>query len=163
LREAATLAAFLTDQQIADLLAERKVLPSDWRRRLTLKAKRGHTESELEVEGVQGSEFRLMQRRSEFNPLDFSVILAYRVPGSNQVMRLKRYNGKSHEHSNPIERQRFYDFHIHTATERYQRTGNKEETFAEVTDRYSNVDEATKCLFEDCNFDVPEQAQGELF
>ena len=25
------------------------------------------------------------------------------------------------------------------------------------------LDEATKCLFEDCNFDVPEVPQGELF
>ncbi len=157
------MTAFLTDQEIADLLAERKALPGDWKKRLTLKAKRGHTESELEIEGDQGSEFRLMQRRSDFNPLDFSVILAYRVPGSNQVLRLKRYNGKSHEHSNPIENEKFYDFHIHTATERYQQTGNKEETFAEVTNRYSNLDEATKCLFEDCSFELPELPQGELF
>lgn len=104
-----------------------------------------------------------MQRRSDFNPLDFSVILAYRFPASNQVLRLKRYNGKSHEHTNPIEREKFYDFHIHTATERYQRTGNKEDTFAEATDRYSNLDEATKCLFDDCNFEVPESPLGELF
>ena len=157
------MAAFLTDQEIADLLAERKVLPADWKKRLMLKPKRGHSESELEINGDQGSEFRLMQRRSDLNPHDFSVVLAYRVPGSNQVLRLKRYNGKSHEHSNPIEKERFYDFHVHTAIERYQQTGNKEETFAEVTDRYANLDEATKCLFEDCNFAIPELPQGELF
>ena len=101
------MAAFLTDQEIAELLAERKVLPADWKKRLMLKAKRGHSESDLEINGDQGSEFRLMQRRSDLNPLDFSVVLAYRVHGSNQVLRLKRYNGKSHEHSNPIEKERF--------------------------------------------------------
>jgi hypothetical protein len=29
---------------------------------------------------------------------------------------LRRCNGKSHEHTNIIESDKFYDFHIHTAT-----------------------------------------------
>ena len=56
-----------------------------------------------------------------------------RVPQSNRVFRLRRYNGKSHEHTNPIEKEIFYDFHIHTATERYQVLENKkEDTYAEA-------------------------------
>jgi hypothetical protein len=154
---------FLTDQQIGQLLAERKPLPTDWRRRLTPKPKRGHSEVELEVVGADGSEFRVLLRRSNFNPLDFSVILAYRLPGSSQVLRLKRYNGKSHEHRNPLEDQRFYDFHVHTATERYQSTGNREDSFAEPTDRYADLESATQCLLQECGFDVPDDPQGKLF
>lgn len=157
------MAAFLTDQEIANLLSEQKPLPADWRRRLALKVKRGHLEADLEVVGGDGSEFRLLLRRSTINVLAFSAILAYRIPKSNQVLRLKRYNGKNHRHTNPIEGESFYDFHIHTATERYQRSGSKEDTFAEVTDRYCSLDEAVECLFADCGFDVPEDPQGELF
>jgi hypothetical protein len=154
---------FLTDQEIAELLTEEKPLPADWRKRLVLKAKRGHSESELDVSGARGSEFRILQRRSNLNPLDFSVILAYRFPGSNQVLRLRRYNGKSHEHRNRLEGNRFYDFHVHTATARYQRTGHEEDSFAEVTDRYATIEEATRCLFADCAIKLPDDAQGELF
>ena len=157
------MADFLSDEEVHALLAEEKRLPADYGRRFVLKAKRGHAEFELDLDGANGSPFRVVMRRSNFNPLDFSVILAYRVPGSNQVLRLKRYNGKSHEHTNPIERETFYDFHIHTATERYQRSGNREDTFAEVTDRYANVNQAVECLFEDCGFIMPDEPQGSLF
>ncbi|MGA7460453.1 MAG: hypothetical protein WBW69_09515, partial [Candidatus Korobacteraceae bacterium] len=110
----------LTDSQIAALLAEPKALPDNYSEKLQLRSKRGHRERELEVAGEQGSEFRLILRQSNFNQLDFSVILAYRPAKSTQVFRLCRYNGKSHQHTNKLEKQTFYDFHIHRATERYQ-------------------------------------------
>lgn len=158
------MANLLTDAEIATLLAEQKNLPADWRKRLALKQKHGHSESELDITGSKGSEFRLMRRRSDLNPLDFSVILAYRAPGSNQLFRLKRYNGRSHEHSNRLERGApFYDFHIHTATERYQQSGRREDSFAEPTNRYADIEGATKCLFDDCAFQIPGDEQGELF
>lgn len=109
---------FLTDYEVQALLEEPKRLPEEYLGRLRLKPKRGHTEAELDVQGDGGSEFRVVIRRSNLNHLDFSVILVYRVPGSTRVLRLKRYNGKSHQHTNPLENQKFYDFHIHTATER---------------------------------------------
>jgi len=56
--------------------------------------------------------------------LDFSIILAYCPEASNQLFRLRRYNGKSHEHTNTIEADKFYNYHIHTATERYQELGH---------------------------------------
>jgi len=154
---------FLSDAQIAALLAEPKLLSEDFRARLAGKAKRGHQEAELDVQGTAGSEFRIIMRRSSSNPLDFSVILAYRVPNSSTVIRLRRYNGKSHSHSNPLERQGFYDFHIHTATERYQVTGNREDTFAEATTRYASIDEALDCLLEDCAFVFPPEHQPDMF
>ena len=76
-----------------------------------------------------------------------------RVSRTNRLFRLRRYNGKSHEHTNNIEKVTFYDFHIHTATERYQVSENKkEDKFAEVTDRYSDFSGAMDCLIEDAGF-----------
>ncbi len=65
-----------------------------------------------------------------------------------------------------MEEQTFYDFHIHMATERYQRTGNREDTYAEPTDRYSDMEGAFTCLLADCGFVVPPPppgTQGNLF
>ena len=125
-----------TDQAIQSLVQERKPLPVDWRRRTRMVPKRGHQERHLDVTGDGGSEFRVILRQNTINVLDFSVILALLVPQSNQVFRLRRYNGKSHEHTNYIEGQSFYDFHSHFATERYQEIGAREDAYAEPTDRY---------------------------
>ena len=84
--------------------------------------------------------------------MDFSAILGFNPSKINTLFLLRRYNGKSHQHSNKIENQKpFYDFHIHYATERYQKVGLKEEYYAEQTDRYSDIHGALKCLFDDCN------------
>ena len=144
----------LTDSDIRSLLAERKQLSADFRRQLRLKPKRGHREANLNVTGVGGSEFSLILRQSEVDNLNYSVILAYNIPRSNKLFRLCRYNGK-HWHTNRLERQSFYDFHIHQATERYQEVGLREDTFAEPTNRYSNIHEALDCLIQDCGFDLP--------
>src|SRR3990172_9588464 len=109
-RRAVSVAIRLSDNDIKRLLAEKKQLPADYREQIQTKPKRGHKERELDVIGEDKSEFRLILRQSDFNPLDFSVILAYRPPKSNQLFRLRRYNGKSHEHSNTAEEQKFYDF-----------------------------------------------------
>ena len=87
--------------------------------------------------------------------MDFSAILALCPKGTTEVFRLRRYNGRSHEHTNTLERESFYDFHIHTATGRYQDLEASEETYAERKSRYATFDEAVKCLLEDCAFEVP--------
>jgi hypothetical protein len=153
----------LTDVEMARLVAERKVLPDDYRRRLQARAKRGHKEQELDVRGTEGSEFRLILRQSMRNALDFSVILAYLPPRTNQIFRLRRYNGKSHEHTNVIEGETFYDFHIHVATERYQGLGMREDSFAEVTERFGDYDGAIRAVLTDCGFQAPLGEQGVLF
>lgn len=158
-----TMAAQLTDAEISRLLAVRKPLPGDFRSRIQTRAKRGHKERELDVRGDDGSEFRVVLRQSALNALDFSIILAYRVPGTNQVFRLRRYNGRSHEHTNPLERETFYDFHVHTATERYQDSGLREDTFAEPTDKYADFEGALQCMLAECGFDIPEDPQASLF
>ena len=132
------MAVTYLDQEIVSLLEEHKPLPVDWRRQVSLKPKRGHDEQQLDLVGDAGSEFRLILRRGRVNLLDFSIILAVRVPRSNQLFRLCRYNGRSHEHTNRIEDVKFYDFHIHVATERYQEIGMREDAYAEPTGRYSD-------------------------
>jgi hypothetical protein len=157
------MAAILSDDEITRLIQERKPLPEDYRTKLQVRPKSGHKERELDIKGADGGDFRLILRQSIFNPLDFSIILVYRPPKSSQLFRLQRYNGKSHEHTNQIEGTTFYDFHIHRATEMYQDTGAREDTFAERTDRYADFEQAIGCMLNDCGFELPFDPQGRLF
>lgn len=157
------MAVTYTDQEIALLVAEPKVLPDDLRTRTRMATKRGHSEGHVEITGEGGGEFRLILRQSAINPLDFSAILAVRVPQSNRVFRLRRYNGKSHQHTNHIEGGSFFDFHIHFATERYQDRGEDEDSYAEPTDRYGTLQDALRCLIADAGFIAPPAPQDALF
>jgi hypothetical protein len=157
------MSSFLSDEDIARLLKEKKALPEDYRARIQIRPKRGHKERELDVKGAEGSDFRVIFRQNLINPLDFSVILVYRPPKSNQLFRLRRYNGKSHEHTNFIEGETFYDFHVHEATERYQEIGGREDTYAQPTSRFSNLHQAVSCMFHDCGFEIPFDPQMKLF
>ena len=157
------MSAILSDEDIEILIKEKKLLPTDYRTKIQVRPKRGHKERELDVKGSNGSDFRLIFRQSLLNPLDFSIILAYRPPNSNQLFRLRRYNGKSHEHTNAIERNTFYGFHIHQATERYQQLGAREDAFAEPTNQFSEFHEAVSCMINNCGFEVPFAPQRKLF
>ena len=157
------MAAKYSDEEIAQMITERKPLPEDYRSRVQLHEKRGHKERELDIVGEHGHPYRLILRQSNFNTLDFSIILAVSPPDSNHLFRLRRYNGKSHEHTNPIEGDTFYDFHIHQATERYQESGAREDTFAESTGRYADFHSALRCMLEDCGFETPQGTQASLF
>jgi len=147
--------AILSDREIATLIDEPKTIPVGLRPLGRLVERNQHRRKDFEVIGASGSGFVLAIRQSMLNPFDFSVILGYKVPGFNTVFRLRRYNGK-HRHTNTIERHPLYDFHIHTATERYQKLGGmKEDSYAEVTDRYQTLDTAIQCLLDDCGFISP--------
>jgi len=156
------MAIILSDKEINDLVQEKKPLPEDYRAKIQMRAKTGHKERELDVKGEGENEFRLILRQSVINPLDFSIILAYRPPKSNQLFRLRRYNGKSHEHSNIIEGEKFYNFHIHQATTRYQEIGSNEDSYAEPTDRFSDLNQALSCMLKECGFQIPSELQERL-
>jgi len=145
----------VADVEIAILLIEPKPLPQNYRSLMRLRAKKGHRERDLDIRGSNGNEFRIILRQSEFNMLDFSAILAYRPQESNQLFILRRYNGRSHEHTNSIEQETFYNFHIHQATERYQELGAKEATYAQPSNNYNSLQEAIDCMFEECKFITP--------
>lgn len=157
------MAITLTDQDIGRLISESKQLPVDYQRLFQLKPKRGHKEAEFDIKGETGSEFKVILRQSEINSLDFSVILAYRIPGTNILFRLRRYNGKSHEHTNKIEGNRLYDFHIHTASERYQDSGFREDSFAEPATTYADFAGAVQTILRECGFQKPPSSQSQLF
>jgi hypothetical protein len=155
---------FLTDIEIQDLINERKqmsIAPEELFR--NMRDKRGHRASEHIIPRPDDSTFIIKVRINNENPLDFSVILGYSPANSTKLFLIRRYNGKSHEHKNKLEGEiAFYNYHIHTATERYQREGTKEEYYAEETDRYSTVQEALNCLIADCNITPPPNAQLQL-
>ena len=157
------MAIVYPDHEIENLLNERKPLPSDWRNRIKLRTKRGHDEQLLMLTGDAENEFRLILRQNQINPIDFSVILGVQVPESNQVFRLLRYNGRSHQHTNHIEDETFYNFHIHSATERYQAIGTREDAYAEPTERFGDFHSALQCMITDANFKVPLELQRNLF
>jgi hypothetical protein len=145
----------LSDDQIGELIAEAKAIPTGLDPATTLILRHQHYRKEFKVVSSSGNEFVVAIRKSALNVLDFSVILGYQLPHVHTIFRLRRYNGKSHHHTNTIEKQTFYDFHIHTATERYQRPGFKEDHFAVTTDRYYDLDSAIGCLCDDCGFRSP--------
>jgi hypothetical protein len=152
--------AVLTDAQIDALVQEPKPLHTDWMTRLRPKAGRlGHQVRDLDLPGEHGSTFRIVVRQSMANALDFSVILAYRPVVGPRLFRLRRYNGRSHEHRNRIEGDQFYDFHIHSATERYQLLGMHEDSFAQATDRFADLAGALSVFVQDCGFSIPSDGQ----
>lgn len=147
---------FLSDALIAELIAERKVIPDGLKPLTKLAERSKHLRRDYEITCPTGNLFVIKIRKSTINPFDFSAILGYRLPGVNTIFLLRRYNGKSHYHSNPLdENVRFRAFHIHTATERYQKMGPKAEHFAEITPRYVDLDGAIECLLADCGFRAP--------
>lgn len=106
--------------------------------------------------------FSRMKDKNGHKEFDYTI-LGYSPKELNTVFKLTRYNGKSHEHRNALDKNpAFYDFHIHKATERYQLAGRKEEAYAEITNRYSNLRSALRCLIDDCNVSLKENPQTKL-
>ena len=146
-----------TDQQIAALIKERKVLPDNWRIQLD-------KNDSLYIIGESGNRFRIITNLNKKYPTDFSVILAVINPKTGAVFRIRRYNGMpKRSHNNKIEKQKIYGYHIHSATERYQERGYDEEAYAEKTDRYNNLKGALHCLIQDANLELPAQLELRLF
>ncbi len=157
------MAVDLTDVEIDELIAEQKPLPANYTSRLQLRRKRGRHERHLDLKGGNGGEYCIIVSQSDTNALAFSVVLLYRLPESNKGFRLRRYNGKAHQHTNKIEQQTFYNQHIHMATERYQDLGLREDSYAEKTGRFADVESALACLVKDCAFELPTEGTQNLF
>lgn len=149
------MALILTDEEIQSLISEKKEISRDFFSSIKLTAKSNHKAGKKEVKGESGSIFLIFIRQSILNVLDFSVGLTYKAPNTNKIFILKRYNGKSHQHTNKIEQKTFYDFHIHIATSRYQESGGDEDGYAEVTSAYSDLNGAMRCMERECGFVVP--------
>lgn len=161
--------SFFTDKEIEELLAEPKQVMSMTLQKFTgkMKSKKGHGQGYMENHvqiprhDKKGETFHVIGRRGVENPMDFSAILGYSKDGG-KVFKLRRYNGMGHEHTNVTGGPKIYGFHIHTATERYQKERRKEETYAETTDRYADFYGALQCLVDDCHIHFVDSRQKEL-
>ncbi len=149
----------IPESEIASFMEERKIISGPWNSQMHLNPKRGHFERQLNVTGENNNRFILILRRSMNNEFDFSVIVAVQLQNNNRIFRLRRYNGLSHAHTNRIESETFYDYHIHIATERYQELGMREESYAIRTDCYDNFEGAICCAISDAKFEFPNGKQ----
>ena len=146
----------LSDSAIAALLSERKLFVSDWRERSEIRIKREDRQRSIPLAGISGDEFLVIARQRQPDPRNFSLILALSRPSNpNRLFHLRRYDGDSHVHHNRFEGNRFRRFHIHEATERYQRLAHsREDGFAVATERFSDLAGAWRCLTEDANVEM---------
>jgi hypothetical protein len=144
----------LSDEEIEELVLEPKLMP-DGLCTPKMAVRNSHRHKSYEIPCDSGHLFVVKIRESCVNPMNFSVILGNMLPGVYTVFRLKRYNGKSHFHSNPLENEKFYDFHVHQATARYQRPGFNEDHYAVPTQRFCNLQTALGCLVDECGFPPP--------
>ncbi len=154
-----------TDKEIEAFCNEPKILPENYAVILidNLKTRTSFKRSSLTVIGEYGNVYGIHLRLNNENPLDFSVILKVENKIVTGDFILRRYNGKSHEHTNNLEGTKFRDFHIHYATERYQKLGStKAEKYAKVTNRYSDIVGALDCLLEDCGFIFPDNQRRRI-
>ncbi len=154
---------YFTDEEINNFVVEEKQFSGTVNGFMIFKESDGHKRSSAIIGRSDGSQYIIKLRQSTHNVNDFSAIIAYQSKGTNKDFKLRRYNGKSHEHSNRLEGNKFYNFHIHIATERYQNIGRKEESFAKETNRYSNLYGALECMIKDCNIKVKKDSQTNLF
>lgn len=164
---------YFTDEEFAGWIAETKQLPVNWRTRLKLQPKDGTSfeHRSMEVGGDSGSSFRVMLRRNTLNNNDFSLILV--LVTDDGEYRLTRFNGSSHQHVNHIERRNNLPnhtirntFHIHVATERYQRRDRKNiEGYAVPSAAFGSFETAFEEFFATNGFVKPpeERMQKLLF
>jgi hypothetical protein len=147
----------LTDQRIGELISEPKIIPIGLLgTSKPMSMRNSHYQKGFEFDSELGNKFAVKVRQASLNPMNFSVILGYVIPGTYSVFRLRRYNGKSHFHSNPLENQpAFYDYHVHTATERYQRAHLDPDHFAVITNNFWDLPTAINALINECGFGQP--------
>ncbi len=151
----------LTDEKILELIQIPKVVVSD---DVKEKRKGKHLQKNFEIvaKSDENIRFEIFTRQNLEIVEDFSCGLKWLAPGGEDMI-LVRYNGSSHPHPNKIEKNRL-DFvnHIHRTTERYLQMG-RPDGFAELSDKYSNMTGALKCLSQECNVEGIGDLQEELF
>jgi hypothetical protein len=147
----------VTDSEIQQRINEDKVVVTDLRR-AEFKLKGGvNEEKHILVKGSSEILYNIILRHNSVYRNNFSVILSYNPVERIRPFNLRRYNTvHSGIHKNDLEGSSFInEYHIHYATERYQREDLPEDKYAEVTNRYSDISGALDCLLSDCNISQP--------
>lgn len=139
----------LTDSLISELISEPKEVQNPKARGSTV---RGAFTRIYRLRSTESNRvYEILIRQNTRVPDDFSCVFRY-IPPSGKAIIIRRYNGSSHAHKNPIEKQKFsYQCHIHQITERYIAINRKNEHYAEPTSRYTDVNGALSCLLKDCS------------
>ena len=148
----------VSDSEIAQLIAERKVLPGNWQDELENSTnKDSHAEGQVNLVGESGTQFRVIIRQSLRSDDDFSVILMVSRRVGEPEIRLLRFDGGSHPHRNKVERNWIVRKpHIHRATERYQELKWEfHDGYAEETSRYHDLSGAWESFVADANLQSP--------
>lgn len=136
-----------TDYEIDQWMRERKELPNDWQMRIW-------NDKELVVRGEK-YKYKIIINDKYHTVPSFSVVLIVYPTDDNYVFRLRRYDSPHGKHKNQLENTYVgaNDFHIHIATERYQKECDDDmDKYAETTDRFNDIPSALKCLIKDANF-----------
>ena len=150
------LMEIVSDQQIKRFISETKLIDKNFKP--ILRERKVCFEFHHEVVGEEGNVYRLIVKQSKINPLDFSIIFGVVIGG--KMFRLRRYNGDSHEHTNPISREKIDGFHIHKATQEYQENGFREDAFAVKTSKFSDWKTALNLMIKENNF-LPQVEEGQ--
>lgn len=155
---------FLTDTQIDALVHEPKRLNRSSRAILhSMEAKKGremlHEQASIVFpRNADEGKWRIYLRLSKKNSLDFSCGIGFIPAGRKSDFTIRRYNGKSHEHTNWLDGVApFYGFHIHRATEQYQQSSYADDHYAEPTELYTDFYGAFKTLLSECNVTVTDE------
>lgn len=162
----------ISEHEIKKLIEEKKSLHHNWQSLFKIKHKRRflYSERKLTVIGEDNNTFKIVTRQNKTNVFDFSIILVY-IDRSGNEYRLVRYNGKHSSHhtnrwekANGIGNHTFQpEFHIHIATERYQKAGFDIDGYAEETTKYFNFNSALDSFLTDMHFIKPQDPQTSLF
>lgn len=143
----------LSEEEIRTLIKEPKPLPEGLFPLGKMSESNKHWRKDIRFASESGKRFTIAIRQAMMNVMNFSVIPGYELPDVHRLFRLCRYNGK-HIHTNHLEKETFDRVHVHTATERYQEMGSREDHFAMPDDRYYGLESAIQCLLADCGFRV---------
>ncbi len=156
--------ASYTDREIDDFVNEIKTLPLAWETQLKTKVISTTKTWELTVPGsnqysqadgeVTQNEYKVIIRQNLINNLNFCVIFGLYIREMDRLVNIRRYDGKYHAHTNKVESVMLpVDYHIHKLTYRYQEVNHlADDGYAEVTDKYSDLNEAINLMLSECSF-----------
>ncbi len=160
----------ISDEEIARLLAEPKVMPANWASllRTRMKPNSSHKQRDFDFQNEGGHKFRIILRENTRYAYNFSIILVF-VDEDGTEYWLRRCNGKPHQHTNKVEKRNRQPnhtfrnvFHVHTATERYQRLYLEIDGYAEPTIAYNSFATALEYFFALNSFVVPRNDPNQM-
>lgn len=151
------MAQVISDERIAEMIAEPKLLPRDWRERLAnLRPKMFNNEAAVDVLGAAGTQFTIIVRQHRQYRNNFSVILMI-VTLAHPEFRLLRYDGGHHSHPNRIESTLIENRpHIHRATARYQNSRYPDDGYAVESQDYDDLAGAWILFSDEVKLELPE-------